>query len=54
MPPIKIDSNNDGTYGIFLLGYEKLLKKGYLGMIDKIDPEVIIPVHTENLEWFRE
>lgn len=23
-------------------------------MIDKIDPEIIIPVHTENLEWFKE
>lgn len=23
-------------------------------IIDKIDPEIIIPVHTENLDWFKE
>jgi ribonuclease J len=23
-------------------------------IIDKIDPEILIPVHTENLDWFRE
>ena len=23
-------------------------------IIDKIDPDIIIPVHTENLEWFKE
>ena len=23
-------------------------------MIDKIDPDIIIPVHTENLHWFEE
>ncbi|KKL09781.1 hypothetical protein LCGC14_2562420 [marine sediment metagenome] len=23
-------------------------------IINKIDPDIIIPVHTENLEWFKE
>jgi len=23
-------------------------------MIDKIVPDIIIPVHTENLDWFKE
>ncbi|GAI85288.1 unnamed protein product [marine sediment metagenome] len=23
-------------------------------MIETIDPDIIIPVHTENLEWFKE
>ncbi|MFX0138240.1 MAG: MBL fold metallo-hydrolase RNA specificity domain-containing protein, partial [Candidatus Hodarchaeota archaeon] len=23
-------------------------------MIDKIDPDILIPIHTENLDWFKE
>lgn len=29
-------------------------KKDLTWAIDKIDPEIIIPVHTDNPEWFKE